>query len=205
MRAAAAFARPAVARRAWTVDRLLQGSVFTGTVLLVAVPVVPILYQSVLDRPLYDPARTFTLANYGRLFLSGEFGRVALNTLLFAGMSTALALLLGTAFAVLLARTDLPGSGWLAGVFTAPLYLSRTCTASVPSPFRTLRSRTPPGSPGPGPCGPSGGSPCRCSVLPSSTLEVLSIPLVLGTPVGSSCSRRTCTSSAWWVSLRTTE
>jgi iron(III) transport system permease protein len=124
LRVAAALARPAVARRACTVDRLLQASVFIGTVLLVAVPVVPILYQSVLDRPLYDPARTFTLANYARLLLSGEFWRVVTNTLLFAGMSTALALLLGTAFAVLLTRTDLPGRGWLAAVFTAPLYLS---------------------------------------------------------------------------------
>lgn len=124
MRVAFASARAAVARPAWTVDRLLQGSVFIGTVLLVGMPVVPILYQSILDRPLYDPARTFTLGNYARLVLSGEFWRVAANTFLFAAMTTALALLLGTAFAVLITRTDLPASGWLAGALTAPIYLS---------------------------------------------------------------------------------
>jgi iron(III) transport system permease protein len=112
------------AQRAGAVDRALQGAVAALTFLLVTVPLLPILFQSFLSAPLYEPARALTLSNYVRLLQNQEFRRVLLNTLVFATSTTALAVVIGVTLAILLVRTDVPGRTSLAGLVTSPLYMS---------------------------------------------------------------------------------
>lgn len=93
------------------------------TVILVAAPVLPIVYQAFIDRPLYDGGN-LTLDNFARLFSAGDFLKVAGDTLLFGMLATAIAQSVGTAAAILLGRTDIPAARLLAELFLWPLYVS---------------------------------------------------------------------------------
>ncbi|WP_204306975.1 hypothetical protein, partial [Klebsiella aerogenes] len=44
-------------------DTTIQYGLALLTVVLVAAPLLPVLYQSLLDRALYDPGQSYTLAN----------------------------------------------------------------------------------------------------------------------------------------------
>ncbi len=106
------------------VDAPVQWGIGILAVLLILFPIAPILYQSVLVRPLYDPARTLTLDNYARLLVSREFHAVVVNSLLMALATTGLAVVLGTVLAVLVMRTDMPVRGVLGGLIISPLFIS---------------------------------------------------------------------------------
>ena len=69
-------------------------SVLIFLAVLVLAPIVPTLYQSFLDRPLYEAGGVLSLDNYVRLFTEAGFGKVALNTIYLAGLTTLLTLLL---------------------------------------------------------------------------------------------------------------
>ncbi|GAB4444270.1 MAG: iron ABC transporter permease [Chloroflexi bacterium OHK40] len=115
---------PARVRLTLSWDRLLQWGVFLLTGLLVLFPVWPILYQSVLDRPLYDPDRSFTLANFSRVLSDPVFWQVTGRTMLFSGLTTLLALAVGTLMAVLIVRTDMPGRGLFSSLIAIPYFVS---------------------------------------------------------------------------------
>src|SRR5918912_889015 len=83
-------------------DRPVQWLVAIIATVLVVFPLAPILYQSVLDRPLYEADKAFTLGNYTRILSSGEFWSTLGTTAIFAAITTALAVVFGTAFAVIL-------------------------------------------------------------------------------------------------------
>src|SRR3977135_3338926 len=55
-------------------DTAVQYGMALLTVILVAAPLIPVLYQSLLDRALYDAGPQFTLRNFGRLFQTDGFG-----------------------------------------------------------------------------------------------------------------------------------
>ena len=61
-------------------DQLIQYGVLLFLAVLVLAPVVPTLYQSVIDRPLYEDGGVFTLDGYTALFTDAGFGEVVLNT-----------------------------------------------------------------------------------------------------------------------------
>lgn len=119
---------PTFAQAAPAPNRVRDASIQYGlaalTVVLVAAPLVPILYQAVLDRALYDEGHVFTLGNFGRLMRTEGFGRVVLNTLAFATLTTLISQTLGTLAAVLFGRTDLPGGRVFSELFLWPIYLS---------------------------------------------------------------------------------
>ncbi|MFC4565522.1 ABC transporter permease [Nocardiopsis mangrovi] len=94
------------------------------TAVLVLAPVLPVLYQSFADRPLYEAGGLLTADNYVRLFTEAGFGRVVLNSLVFAVLTTAIALVGGAALAILLVRTRIPGGGVLTAVLRWPIYIS---------------------------------------------------------------------------------
>lgn len=102
----------------------VQYSVLVLTVLLVLGPIVPILYQSFIDRALFDPGHQWTLKNYARVVGSDDFLQVVGNTLHLALGSTLVAVLLGVTAAILIGRTDIPGRGLLRELFIWPLYVS---------------------------------------------------------------------------------
>lgn len=106
------------------VDAPVQWGVGLLAVLLILFPITPILYQSFLTRPLYDPDRTLTLNNYTRIAASGEFHAVVVNSIVAALATTVLAVVLGTLLAVLVMRTDMPLRGVLGGLIISPLFIS---------------------------------------------------------------------------------
>ncbi|MFE2379930.1 ABC transporter permease [Streptomyces misionensis] len=99
-------------------------AVFLLTAVLVLAPVVPILYQSLRDRPLYEGGGAFVLDNYVRLFTEAGFGHTVVNTLLFAVLTTLFALGIAVPMAVLLTRTRFPGARLFAQIVRWPIYLS---------------------------------------------------------------------------------
>src|SRR5262249_24175771 len=106
-----------------------------------------IVYQSFLDLPLYEADKTFTLGNYARILTGAEFWTTVGTTVLFAGLTTVLAVVLGVALAVLLTRTDVPLAGLWASVMLVPFSVSPRVPASAwaivsgPSGFATIGAR----------------------------------------------------------------
>jgi iron(III) transport system permease protein len=93
-------------------------------VVLVAAPLLPVLYQSLLDKALYDRDAQLTLGNFVRLTDTDGFGLVLWNTFVLAALTTIVAQVFGTLAAILFGRTDLPGARVLGELFLWPLYLS---------------------------------------------------------------------------------
>ncbi|WP_414475327.1 ABC transporter permease [Microvirga sp. M2] len=97
---------------------------FLLVLLLVLSPIVPILLQSLLDRPLYEPDIHFTLDAYARLFSEAGFAEVILNTVLFAVLSTLFALIVAVPMAILVVKTDVPCRALLDFFMQWPFFIS---------------------------------------------------------------------------------
>src|SRR6188474_263408 len=69
-------------------DQAIQYGILVLLAEFVLAPVVPTLYQSFIDRPLYEEGGVFTTQGYADLFTDAGFGQVILNTLMFAGLTT---------------------------------------------------------------------------------------------------------------------
>lgn len=117
-------ARLPVAAQGRHADAPVQWGIGMLAVGLVLFPLAPILLQSLLAQPLYEPARILTLDNYARILTSSEVHRVILNSLVLAAGTTAFAVTLGTVLAVLVMRTDLPLRGLLGSLILTPLFIS---------------------------------------------------------------------------------
>lgn len=105
-------------------EHLIQYSITIITAILVLAPILPILYQSLMDRPLYDAGGILNLDNYVNLLTNPAFHKVIGNTLLFALLTTVISVTGGTVLAVLIGRTDMPGRNLLGSMLLWPLYLS---------------------------------------------------------------------------------
>jgi iron(III) transport system permease protein len=131
-----------------SLDRPVQWLIGLVLALLVVFPLVPILYQSLLDRPLYDAGRQITLANFGRVLGSAELWTTLATTAVFAVLSTLFAVVFGTILAVVLTRTDVPGRGAFNALVLVPFYISPLVLAFAwaivygPSGFLTIYART---------------------------------------------------------------
>src|SRR2546430_382920 len=88
-------------------DRPLQWLLAVLAAVLVVGPLIPIVLQSLQSKPLYEPDRALTLGNFVRVLGSAELWGIVGTTLLFGVATTLISTVLGTAFAVLLGRTDL--------------------------------------------------------------------------------------------------
>jgi iron(III) transport system permease protein len=108
---------------------IIQIVVTAVTTILVFAPIVPILYQSIIDRPLYQSDPVLTASNYATLFANPAVWKVAFNSLLFAVLSTVIAQVIGTVLAILIGRTDLPGRRFLGDVILLPMFLSHLVLA----------------------------------------------------------------------------
>jgi iron(III) transport system permease protein len=103
---------------------IFQWLVLGGLALLLAGPVIPIVYQSIIDRPLYEVGGIFTLDNYVRLFTEAGFGSVMLNTAIFALSTTAFALIIAVPMAILVVRTKLPFGRTIGAAMQWPFFIS---------------------------------------------------------------------------------
>lgn len=97
---------------------------FLVTAVLVLAPVVPILYQSTRNQPLYAAGGAFTFSNYTKLFSEAGFGSIILDTLLFAVLTTVFALAIAVPMAILLERTRFPAARLFGQVLRWPIYIS---------------------------------------------------------------------------------
>jgi iron(III) transport system permease protein len=100
-----------------------QGLVWVVALVLVAGPIVPLIYTSFRSQPYYLPGGTWSLQPYRTLFDDPAFWHAVENTLVFAGVTTVLAVGFGTLFAVLVNRTNLPGRRWLRILLVAPIVI----------------------------------------------------------------------------------
>lgn len=107
---------------------LIQWATAIVTVILVAAPLGPILWQSFLDKPLYETG-ALTLRNYSRLFGDPDFHDVLANSFQLAGLTTLVACAAGVVFALFIERTNLPGRRWLRPLVLWPMYISQLVTA----------------------------------------------------------------------------
>lgn len=134
--------------RGWSFDRPAQWLLATSLTAVVLVPLAPILYQSVLSDRLYERDTELTLVNYALAFGSDELRATALATVGFVLLTTVLSIVLGTAFAVLLTRTDTPTRSVLHDIVILPFYVSPLVLAFAwailygPSGFATVWVRS---------------------------------------------------------------
>jgi iron(III) transport system permease protein len=97
---------------------------FVVTVVLVLMPLVPTLVQALRSNALYEENGTFTLDNFRTLFTATSFPRVIWNTVLFAALTTVVALVTAVVLAVLLVRVNIPGADAMGNILLWPIYLS---------------------------------------------------------------------------------
>lgn len=129
-------------------SRLIMWGVAILTTIMVVGPLAPIVAQAFLNKPLYaaDPGLTF--ANFSRLFTEEGIGTIALNTLIFAVITTIVAQLFGAVAAIVIGRTNIPGRRWMGELLVWPLFVSHLViafgwfTMYGPSGYLTLLART---------------------------------------------------------------
>ncbi|MCF3932637.1 iron ABC transporter permease [Acuticoccus sp. M5D2P5] len=107
----------------------IQILVALTTLALVVFPIVPVLYQAVLDRPLYDANASLSLGNFVRLLDTPRMGEVLQNTAYFAVLTTVIAQVIGVVTAILVGRTDIPGRAFFGEMLLWPLFLSHLVIA----------------------------------------------------------------------------
>lgn len=103
---------------------VIQWVIFLITIPLVLSPILPIIYQSVIDRPVYDSGHVFTFDNFRKLFSDPQLVQVTTNTLIFAVIATFISQFFGAVFAVLIGRTNLPMRRWLGNLLLFPHLIS---------------------------------------------------------------------------------
>lgn len=108
---------------------IIQSLVAVATVALVVAPLAPVLWQSFVDRPLYEAGGLFTADNYVRLFSDAGFYAIIWNSVLLAIATTLVACVLGVALAIFLERTNLPGRPMLRALVLWPMYISHLVIA----------------------------------------------------------------------------
>jgi iron(III) transport system permease protein len=118
-RPALVLPRPLFAR-----DRLIQYALALSTLVLVAAPILPIIYQSLIDRPLYEHDAALTVRNYVNMFTDAGIRTIIMHTAEFAVLSTLISVFLGLLTAVLVGRTDVPLRGFFGEMLVWPLYIS---------------------------------------------------------------------------------
>lgn len=114
--------RPSVVRSRRSL--IIQIAVFAITIAIVAAPLVPIVYQSVLDQPIYATAASLTLDNFVNLLGDQRMWAALKNTVIFAVISTIVATVCGVLAAIVVVRSDMPLRGLFGDLFMIPLYVS---------------------------------------------------------------------------------
>lgn len=121
----------AAAARFPRVDRgaVIQWSIAIFTGVLVLAPLVPVILQSLMAKPLYDGVSALSLANYTELLTSAAVRDAVGNSLVFAALTTVLSLVIGAGAAIAVGRTDVPGAKFFGELLLWPLYLSQLVMA----------------------------------------------------------------------------
>jgi iron(III) transport system permease protein len=102
---------------------VVQYLVWGLTSVLVIGPLIPVVWASLWTTPLYDDDGSFTTANYRTLLTDGEWWTAVGNTVVFATLTTAGALFIGTSLAVILNRVRVPGARFYRMLVLGPILL----------------------------------------------------------------------------------
>lgn len=102
----------------------LQGLVAVVCIVLVAIAAVPLILQSVIDKPLYENGLQLTLGNFHRLFTFPNVGDIVLDTVLLCAIAIAFSQVVGVVLALIIGRTDVPFRAALANVALWPIFIS---------------------------------------------------------------------------------
>ncbi len=102
----------------------LRISAVLGTSLVVLVPIGIVLYQAFLDAPFFQPSARLSLSAFRFVFADPDFHRATWVTVIVAAGMTAIAVPLGSALALLVVRTDLPGRGLVEPWLLVPMLVS---------------------------------------------------------------------------------
>lgn len=105
-------------------QNLPRRSVVGLLALAVLMPIVLVVYQSLLSAPFFMPSARLSLEAYAFVFDDPDFWSAARNTLAVATGMCAIALPLGAILAFLMVRTDLPGRRWLETPLLLPVFVS---------------------------------------------------------------------------------
>lgn len=108
-------------RRVIPVDGALQWLTLIGAVVLLASAIVPVAYAAVRSVPLYESGGTFTLDNYLSFLSDPAFWTAARNTVAYAVLTAVPSIIIGTALAVLVTRTNMPFRRIIGGALLLPL------------------------------------------------------------------------------------
>ncbi len=92
--------------------------------LLLISPMLPLIYQAFIDRPLYEQGAIGTFDNFVRLFADPSFQNACINTLWFSIIGTVISTVVGFVAALLLERFDLPFRKTIKILFLAPIFMS---------------------------------------------------------------------------------
>jgi iron(III) transport system permease protein len=103
---------------------VIQWSGALTAIFLVAFPLLPLAYQSFVDRPIYETGVQFTLNNYLNLFTNPLFHQTVINSFLFALMASTASVFLGALAAIFVNRTDLPFDRLWRNIFLWPFFVS---------------------------------------------------------------------------------
>jgi iron(III) transport system permease protein len=114
------FPRP---RRSLVPAWALHWATWLLVVALIVGPLVPLLYASLRDRPLYEAGGVLTVQPYRDLFGDSAFWHAWTNTLAFAALTTLMAVLGGALVAILVTRTDLAGRKTFGRLILLPILL----------------------------------------------------------------------------------
>ena len=109
-------------RHVW--QRIKENSLSVGIAFLlvwiVGAPVVTLIVSSLRHGDFISPG-PFTLDNYRTVFFGAQTYPALINTLIYAGVVSAISLTLATVFAWLVERTDMPGKNWAWTMMLIPL------------------------------------------------------------------------------------
>lgn len=93
-------------------------------VILVGPPIALMLYTAFRTGGLLDPGTTFTLSNMVMVYTTSPFLHSLLDTMILAVSTSLIATIIGSAFAWLIARTNVPLARALETFIIAPLFIS---------------------------------------------------------------------------------
>lgn len=96
---------------------------WVASVVVIVGPLAPILVASLWSTPLYESGGNFTTENYRRLVADPQWWDAVVNSLVFASVTTAGAVVIGGTAAVLCSRTNLAGRKIIGAALFLPLTL----------------------------------------------------------------------------------
>lgn len=112
---------PALTRQRVSASSLTWWTTLTLSAVLLLGAIVPVVYAALRSVPLYESGGSFTLANYSAFLSDSAFWTALGNTAFLAVLTAAPSILIGTALAVLVTRTNMPGRSVIGVLLLAPL------------------------------------------------------------------------------------